>query len=211
MMVDLHEEFGSSRRFHEARVDRRTVDELIGLAEGITADGKVNQAEAEFLMAWLKAHTGQLNDPVVNILYRRLNSMLKDGVLDDAESAELLELLCQLTGVPKRGNQLHRSSTTLPLDAPQPDIRWQDHWFVFTGIMAYGPRRECEKLVENRGGLTANTVSRKVNYLVVGDIGNEQWLHSSYGTKIKKAVELREAGSPLAIISEKHWQVKMFW
>ncbi|MNF12093.1 hypothetical protein D3C80_2134780 [compost metagenome] len=53
-------------------------------------------------------------------------------------------------------------------------------------------------------------MSKKIHYLVVGAIGNEQWLHSTYGTKIKKAVELREAGAPLAIVSEEHWQQAVF-
>lgn len=33
---------------------------------------------------------------------------------------------------------------------------------------------------------------------------------STYGLKIKKAVELRESGLPLAIISEDHWQQSLF-
>ncbi len=42
-MVDWHAEFGDSRIFHEKRMDRRSVDELAGLAAGITADGHINQ------------------------------------------------------------------------------------------------------------------------------------------------------------------------
>ena len=53
-------------------------------------------------------------------------------------------------------------------------------------------------------------VNKKLNFLVVGSIGNDQWLHSSYGTKIKKALELREAGAPIAIVSEDHWQSALF-
>ncbi|MNE70663.1 DNA polymerase III subunit epsilon [compost metagenome] len=76
--------------------------------------------------------------------------------------------------------------------------------------MAYGPRKDCEALVIDRGGQIGAGVSKKIHYLVVGTIGNEQWLHSTYGTKIKKAVELREAGAPLAIVSEEHWQAAVF-
>ncbi|ERL01426.1 hypothetical protein O999_06660 [Pseudomonas putida LF54] len=53
-------------------------------------------------------------------------------------------------------------------------------------------------------------MSKKIHYLVIGSIGNEQWLHSSYGTKIKKAVEIREAGANIAIVSEAHWQRAAF-
>jgi hypothetical protein len=41
---------------------------------------------------------------------------------------------------------------------------------------------------------------------MVGSVGNEQWRHSTYGTKIMKAVELREAGASIAIVGEDHWR-----
>src|SRR5690606_39920010 len=61
-----------------------------------------------------------------------------------------------------------------------------------------------------RNGQIGASISKKIHYLVVGSIGNDQWLHSTYGTKIKKAVELREAGAPLSIVSEEHWQKAVF-
>ncbi len=61
-----------------------------------------------------------------------------------------------------------------------------------------------------RNGQIGASVSRKLDYLVIGTIGNDQWLHSTYGSKIKKAVELRETGTPLAIVREEHWPKAMF-
>jgi NAD-dependent DNA ligase len=155
-MVDLHQEFQNSRCFHEARIDRRSADALIGLAAGIAADGTINQQEAEFLKRWIETNLNHL------------------------------------------------------ADQPAPSMLWDSRLFLFTGVMAYGPRKDCEALVTERGGLIAPSVSKKVHYLVVGSIGNDQWLHSSYGTKIKKAVELRESGIPLAIVTEEHWQKSIF-
>lgn len=51
-MVDLHQEFQNSRFFHEVRIAQRSVDGLIGIAAGLTADNQVNQQEAEFLKGW---------------------------------------------------------------------------------------------------------------------------------------------------------------
>lgn len=136
--------------------------------------------------------------------------MFQDGVLDLDESRELLDLLRQFTGEPRNSHAPFSASSKLPLDQPVPDIEWMDRVFLFTGTMAYGPRKECEALVIERGGLIGSSVSKKVHYLVIGSVGNEQWLHSSYGTKIKKAVEIREAGSRIALISEGHWQSAVF-
>ncbi len=58
--------------------------------------------------------------------------------------------------------------------------------FLFTGVMAYGPRKSFEVLVLERGGEIAMGVSKKVHYLMVGEIGNDQWLHSTYGKKKSK-------------------------
>lgn len=213
-MVDLHQEFQNSRFFHEARIDRRSADALVGLAAGITADGHINQQEAEFLENWISSNLAHLGDPVVNLLYRRLSDMLADGELDPEESVELLGMLRSFTGLnvskPKPSDNAFTAPNDLPLCRPAPELEWSGRLFVFTGVMAYGPRKDCEALVLERNGQIGASINKKIHYLVVGSIGNDQWLHSTYGTKIKKAVELRETGSPLAIISEEHWQKALF-
>lgn len=209
-MVDLHGEFRNSRMFHEARIDRRSVDALIGLATGITADGHINQQEAEFLQNWIAANLVHLEDPVINLLYRRLSDMLADGVLDADESAELLATLRSFSGLsaarPLATDNTFTPAFDLPLCRPAPKLEWDGRLYIFTGVMAYGPRKNCEALVLDRGGQIGAGISRKIHYLVVGAVGNEQWLHSTYGTKIKKAVELRETGASISIVSEEHWQ-----
>ena len=208
--MDLHHEFENSQFFHRSRIDRRAADALVGLAAGITADGIVNIAEAVFLKQWLEDNLAHLNDPVINLLYSRLACMLQDNALDVDESKELLNILRSFSGVgierPKDGGTAAITPTDLPFNSPVPDLVWDGRMFVFTGVMAFGPRKDCKALVEERGGLIGGSISKKVHYLVVGSVGNEQWRHSTYGTKIMKAVELREAGASIAIVSEDHWQ-----
>lgn len=213
-MIDLHGEFRNSRMFHEARIDRRSVDALIGMAAGITADAHINQQEAEFLQDWIAANLVHLEDPVVNLLYRRLSDMLADGVLDADESVELLATLRSFAGLSAvralATDNAFTPALDLPLCRPAPELDWDGRLYVFTGVMAYGPRKACEALILDRGGQIGAGISKKIHYLVVGAVGNDQWLHSTYGTKIKKAVELREAGAPLSIVSEEHWQRAVF-
>jgi NAD-dependent DNA ligase len=212
--MDLHNEFSNSKFFHSARIDRRSADALVGIAAGLIADGVVNTTEAVFLKQWLESHVAHLEDPVINLLYSRLSCMLLDNVLDPDESLELLNLLHGFAGLPIAGQQAVGSvavaANDLPFNAPEPELVWADRVFVFTGVMAYGPRKDCQALVEDRGGLIGGGVSKRVHYLVVGSIGNEQWRHSTYGTKIMKAVELREGGAPIAIVGEGYWQKTLF-
>lgn len=211
-MTDLHSEFDKSRFFHSARIDRRSADVLTGLAAGIIADGVVSLEEARFLQQWMESQLAHLEDPVINLLYQRISLMLQDGVLDPEESTELLDTLRCFTGLATTApaQQTYTASNSLPLNQPEPEIAWDGRVFVFTGTMAFGPRKECERLVRERGGAIGSGVSKKVDYLVIGSIGNDQWLHSSYGTKIIRAVELREEGVPIAIVSEDLWQRVMF-
>ncbi len=212
--MDLHHEFEDSQFFHRSRIDRRAADALVGLAAGITADGIVNITEAVFLKQWLEDNLAHLNDPVINLLYSRLACMLQDNALDMDESQELLNILRSFSGVgierPKDGGTAAVIPTDLPFNSPVPDLIWDGRMFVFTGVMAFGPRKDCQALVEERGGLIGGSISKKVHYLVVGSVGNEQWRHSTYGTKIMKAVELREAGASIAIVGEGHWQKMLF-
>ncbi|MGB9669941.1 MAG: BRCT domain-containing protein [Halothiobacillaceae bacterium] len=209
-MSDLHGEFAESKFFQQARMDRRAADALVGLAAGLAADGVVTQSEAEFLRLWLENNLAYLEDPVINLLYRRLNDMLADGVLDDEEAAELLNMLHSFAGLsiskPLPVEHTFTAPNDLPLCDPAPELICPERSFVFTGVMAFGPRKECQRIVLDRGGEIAKGVSKKVHYLVIGSVGNEQWRHSSYGLKIMKAVELREAGVPIAIVGEEHWQ-----
>ncbi|MES2870727.1 MAG: BRCT domain-containing protein [Pseudomonadota bacterium] len=217
-MVDLHQEFQNSRFFHEDRIDRRSADALVGLAAGIVSDGVVTLKEAIFLEEWIAKNLLHLEDPVVNILYRRLSNMLSDGILDVEESRELLAMLQNFSGLSlgqgKAENKASETSFTapndLPFNMPTPEIIWQERLFVFTGVMAYGPRKDCQALIEERGGLIGGGINKKTHYLVVGSVGNDQWRHSSYGLKIMRAVELRESGSPVAIIGEHAWQEALF-
>lgn len=209
-MTDIHQEFQKSRFFHQERIDRKSVDALIGISVGLIADGQINQLEAQFLQKWIETNLTHLDDPVVNILFRRLNDMLSDGILSAEEAEDLMLLLKQFTGIAPASNAPALRVSSLPLNDPLPIIDWSDRTFMLTGTMAYGPRKSCESLIVERGGLIGAGVSKKVHYLIVGSVGNEQWLHSSYGTKIKRAVELRESGIPIAIVSEEHWQKALF-
>jgi len=41
--------------------------------------------------------------------------------------------------------------------------------------------------------------------LIVADMGSRDWIHSTHGRKIEKAMEVKSSGNLIAIISEEHW------
>ena len=191
------------RIFNRARLDDRQVNELMGLAHGLIADGVVNQTEAEYLHKWLVAHQDVSSNAVVSTLFCRVQEFLKDGVLDDDEAAELLETLKQITGGDFEIGEILKS-TTLPFDSPPPQLSFDAKSFCFTGTFAYGSRNACESAVIERGA-SAGRLTNKTDYLVIGVYATERWAHSSYGRKIEKAVMMQKEGKPVQIVGEAHW------
>lgn len=191
------------RLYARARLDDREVNELIGLAHGIIADGVVNKEEVDYLHKWLVAHTAGAGNPVVAALLGRVDTILADGVVDPEEAADLFSVLKRLAGGDFEIGETTKA-TTLPLDSPPPRIRFPESRFCFTGTFAFGSRRQCEAAVAEKGGVCGPLV-KGTDYLVVGIYATDSWAHSAFGRKIEGAVEMRAKGAPIAIVGEAHW------
>jgi NAD-dependent DNA ligase len=177
---------------------------LIGVSKGLTADGKIDQREAEFLLGWLIQSRAATDNPVILNLLEKVSAMLEDGALDSEESSELLSLLHRISGDPSEVGELAKA-TSLPIDHPLPEVTFPERSFLFTGTCAFGTRKQCHEATESLGGIISGGVTKELNYLVIGTYVTDSWAHESYGRKIEKAMEYREQGVPLVIVTEEHW------
>jgi NAD-dependent DNA ligase len=202
MATDAGDEFYN--RVGGDRIASRQIDELIGIASGLVADDQINQAEVEFLQKWLAANSIISDQPVIKVLYRRVNQMLADGIVDEDEKAELLDTLNQFS---RRDFELGEvlKATSLPLNEPAPVLTFVGKRYCFTGTFNFGCRKDCEQAVVKLGA-EAGSLTQKTNILVVGVYATESWKHSSFGNKIMKACEWRDGGFPISIVSEAHWK-----
>jgi NAD-dependent DNA ligase len=184
---------------------RQKLDELIGLARGLTADGVLNQSEVEYLEKWLVAHSQVVRaSPVTQTLHRRVAEMLSDGVVDPQERAELFDTLSRFSGNDFELGEVF-PSTSLPFCDPVPLITFPGQAFCLTGIFKRGGRSACEAEIRERGGTIHVALTQKTNYLVVGAYASQDWKHSSFGTKILKAIEYRDRNIGTKIIGEDAW------
>lgn len=190
-------------RYNSDRISSRQVDELIGLARGLIADGVLNQQEVEFLQKWLAANVACSEQPLLRVLYRRINEILADGNLDTSEMQELFETLSRFSD---RDFELGETlkPTSLPLCDPAPPLSFAGQSYCFTGTFSFGQRKHCEAAMASRGAF-AGSLTRKTNVLVIGAYATESWKHSSFGNKILQACEWRDTGHPISIVSEQHW------
>jgi NAD-dependent DNA ligase len=190
-------------RVNSDRLQSRQVDELIGLARGLIADGSINSAEVHFLENWLVANLSVSLQPLIATLYDRIRAILSDGVADPEECKDLFAALSAFTAGDAELGEASKA-TSLPLCQPPPTIKFERMAYCFTGTFSFGQRKHCEEAVISRGG-AGGSLTKSTNYLVIGAYATESWKHSSFGNKILKAVEMRSSGAPISIIAEEYW------
>jgi len=193
-----------SRSTAANRVQDRLIDELIGVCRGVIADGRVDEKEAIFLGQWIENHREIADRWPVNILYSRLVEMLKDGILSSDEEVELLTTLRDLTGESTLYQEPNRS-TSLPLNKPLPVVDFENKTFSVTGRFVFGSKVDCEETIMEMGGHVTDMPSSDTDYLVIGELCSPEWVHTTFGRSIERAIELRDGGAAIAIISEEHW------
>lgn len=124
--IDDFDEHGQplNAGFNAHRRLERDISEMLGLAKGILADGRVEENEVHLIRDWIKAHPDLVETWVGNILCQRLEKIFIDGRISAQERNDLQELLTDLVGG-KAGIIANRNAaTTLPLDKPPPKIKY---------------------------------------------------------------------------------------
>ncbi len=193
--------------------------ELSGIIKGILADGIVHQSEVEFLLYWLEDnfnHSDIENESIEFINYS-LVKVMEDGVLDKEEAEEIESLFNDfLSGElaedflfedeTDKNNSIVTAEFNSPFCSPAPSITFQDKVFCFSGDFNLGSRSYCENLIIKHGAKPSKSITKKVNYLIIGSNDSESWKYGSYGRKIEKAIEYRDKNTGIEIVSEEHFR-----
>lgn len=193
-----------NRSWSAPRIADRAIDELIGICKGLIADQRLNDEEILFLTSWLQANRQAAEVWPANAIISRIHQILDDKIIMVEEQEDLLMLLKEIVGQATHPGATNHS-TELPLTKPAPPVFFTNHRFCLTGRFAVGSRATIENEIRERSGTVDPNVTVETNFLVIGEIGSRDWLHSTHGRKIEKAVSYVERGLPIAIISEEHW------
>jgi hypothetical protein len=200
--IDEHGQPTLHSKKENIRLDERKIDEMIGICKGIIVDNEVTQQEVDFLFSWLKNNIKISHLWPANILYQRIDKALRDNFIDQDEKKELFDTLRQITGEPNAA--AINMSTKLPFTDPLPIITFEKQYYCFTGHFVTGTRKQVEDIVIKRSGNIQKSPTRKTNYLVIGLLGSSDWIHSTYGRKIEKAIKIKESYG-IKIVSEEYW------
>lgn len=186
----------------------QSCSELVGIAEGLIADRQLNDDEIRFLNRWLETHDVVSCDWPGDVLHAKVKEVLADGAVTEEERAHLINTLKMLVG--GRLDDLAESPKVNELALDKVDrVTFPQSLFCLTGDFVYAPRAKCEEVIAVRGGRVNASVTKKLNYLVVGGLGSDEWKHGSFGTKITKAIEYKRAGCPILIVREDVWAASL--
>lgn len=161
---------------------------VLGICNGVIADGKITEDEARLLLHTLREHgDAEVSTEWRNCFYRVENILESGRALTPDVLDEIRHHIIGFVNCPSADN--------LP-------VEFADNQFVLSGQFALGQKKDVGKLIEDRGGSTAGSVTKKTRYVVVGGTRSILWKYDNYGTKVQKAKNLKEAGQTIDVISE---------
>ena len=178
--------------------------ELRGILIGISADGVVSDAELRRLRVWLEDHAGLRKFWPFTEIDSLVTATLADGRIDEKEQDLLLRFFARFGCSEERGyGSAPASPVTLPgICAVDPEIVFAARRFCFTGESPRGARDVLENEVRARGGSVSRSVTKDLDYLVVGALGSDYWAFSCYGRKVELAMKYRQQSRPVVIVHE---------
>ena len=94
------------------------------------------------------------------------------------------------------------STITGNIDTDTFDGGFEGKLFCLTGDFNHGSKTEITDYIISKGGFVKDSLTLKVDYLVRGLQGSDAYAYGSYGSKVKKALELKEKGHSIKIITE---------
>lgn len=169
---------------------KKAIQELHGAASAIIYDGEVTNDEIDFIAAWIDRNRIVHDVWPVSRLIEILTDITKDNVITNDERFELFTFLIGISSDP-----VTKDKTVTGIFTENPNITIPNHCFLFTGTLEFGKRQKAENAVMRCGGICCERYKNDVDYLVVGDLGQEAWKYSRYGTKIEACMKAKTKGT----------------
>lgn len=183
----------------------KATNTLYGILIGMTADGEINDLEINALNIWLLDNEIYTNAFPLNVVKARVEGILTDGVITEEERENLFATVTEMLGgnYQKTGMMGGTSST---FGAIEPDMLiFKEATFCLTGAFVTGTRDKCEQLISEKGGVAVKSITKGLNYLIIGTFASRDWIGTSHGRKIEKAIHYQNKGHPLVILTEETW------
>lgn len=180
---------------------------LQGICHGILADGKIDDKEIYELDKWLEEHEFLASYYPYDEIKSLLLSILADGIIDEEERKRLFAYFNEFVNISDTDISQKVEKEIIGVEiqgicTSEPAVDFKDKLFCFTGISKRGTRQELADEITKLGGIFKPGVSKKTDYLIVGDNDNPCWAFACYGRKVENAIDIRKQGGRIQIIHE---------
>lgn len=202
--LDYDDDQDIMRSLNAPRMFTREIQALQGIATMIIYDGKVDDSEIGLLSEWVTKNLEFADVWPMSEVYNVLKSILEDGKVTQKERKLLFATLDKIAS-PEREDG--HSSPSL-CDA-EPDIEFPGKTFLITGRLNMGKRSTAQKKIVSLGGIVKNAPNKRLDYLIIGELGTEQWTYSRYGRKIEVVMQNRSKGCTTQIVNERDFVLAM--
>jgi len=176
---------------------------FFGFLKGIASDDIVNLNEVTALIEHFSNKKWEnetvQNDPRIRDIFKVAELAIQDGVIDKQESQELCGYISKVVG-----DSFADTGISSQFDTPQLDgilhsieeVTFEGMEFCLTGTFKV-PKAVLTKAIEELGGAVNKEVRNSTDYVVLSNEGSEHYVTANAGTKIIKAIKLRESkGKP---------------
>ena len=180
---------------------------LHGICHGILSDGIINEKEIYDLQKWLEENNHLSTYYPYDEIRSLILSIVSDGKIEKEEKLVLKAYLNQFVNLGNKEieEKINKETSDINISGhctSDPQIELDGKTFCITGVLKSGNRAALEKTISDLGGIPSKTLTKKTDYLIVGDNGNPAWAFACYGRKVEKALDLRKGGHQILLIHE---------
>lgn len=174
---------------------------IFGYCFGVNADHKITQAESKAFIELLKTRPELLEAKILISHRKSLSKLINVSEIWRSHCEKAEEVIYSILGVSKL-EQAVAGAPLLQFDRPAPDkIKLTGANVVFTGEFHMG-RTHAEEVGALLGANPQGSTNVDTEFVIVGSIPSPAWKFGKFGTKVARAIHLKERGSPILIISE---------
>lgn len=185
--------------------EKDQLNEFYGFCAGIACDNQITPKEVERLLSKLSTYPNITRDNRIVSLSTAARRSIADGRITPEESNDICSWITHLVGDSASDTGLATFGNVGVIDGAIQDhseIIFDKRMFVLTGKFSIGPRKAIQGMIADRGGDFKSNVCMNTHYLCVATAASRDWVHSHEGTKIIRALELRNEGKGPQLVHE---------
>jgi len=189
----------------DATCQKSALNRFLGFCRGIACDGVIKAREAKSVVEIIINQQELLKVPGILEIYNTSLDAIEDDIVDQEESEEIARAITAIVGDSYSDTGLSTAFGVAVFD----EYRFSEFndelagsTVVFTGRFRTFPRSRLEERLSWLGANLSNSVSGNTDFLIIGGEASRDWIEMNRGTKMRKALELRQKSDTPHLVSE---------